>query len=90
MSKKLPESTCCATPRGGFRVEAVVSVDERGQMVLPKDVRERIGVRAGEKLALVTWEKDGEVCCMSLIRTEALAGMVRALLGPMVGELAKV
>jgi hypothetical protein len=35
----------------------------------------------------MTWEKDGEVCCMSLVRTRALTGMVKDFLGPMMGEL---
>jgi antitoxin PrlF len=75
---------CCG---GGFQVEAVITVDERGQMVLPKDVRARAGLEPGEKLALLTWEKDGEVCCMSLVRTKHLTGMVRDFLGPMMSEI---
>lgn len=67
---------------GTCRVEAVVGVDERGQMVLPKDVRERLGVGAGEKLALVSWERDGRTFCLSLMRVTDLAGPVREVLGP--------
>ncbi len=67
--------TCC-------RVESVVSVDERGQMVLPKDVRDKAGIRPGEKLALVLWEKDGEICCMVLMRTQVLSAKVKEMLGP--------
>ena len=37
------------------RVEAVVNVDARGQMVLPKEVREKAGIKADQKLAVVTW-----------------------------------
>lgn len=77
-------NSCCS---GAFQVDAVITVDERGQMVLPKDVRARAGLEPGEKLALMTWEKDGEVCCMSLVRTKALSGMVRDFLGPMMSEL---
>lgn len=72
------DSVCC-------RVESILTVDERGQMVLPKEVRERLGIRAGEKLALVLLEKGGEVCCMALVRTQALSGIVRELLRPLVG-----
>jgi AbrB family looped-hinge helix DNA binding protein len=38
----------------GYKVEAVLSVDERGQMVLPKDVREKAGINTGSKLALIS------------------------------------
>ncbi len=72
--------SCC-------KVEAILSVDERGQMVLPKDVRHRAGIRPGEKLALVLWEKQGEVCCMVLLRTQALSGPVREMLGPLVEDV---
>jgi len=65
-------------------VEAVLSVDERGQMVLPKDVREKAGVRPGDKLALISWERDGEVCCLALMKTDRLSGMVKQVLGPLV------
>ena len=78
--------TCCSTS-GGFRVDAVISVDERGQMVLPKDLRARAGIKAGDKLALISWEKDGQVCCMSLVKTDALADMLKDFLGPMMQDM---
>lgn len=76
----MPVSGCC-------RVESVVSVDERGQMVLPKDIRQKAGIRAGDKLALIGWEDKGELCCISLIKAEQLGDMVKRLLGPMMREL---
>ena len=56
-------------------------------MVLPKDLRERAGIKPGDKLALISWEKDGEVCCMSLVKTSAFQDMVKGLLGPMMQEM---
>jgi antitoxin PrlF len=73
-------------PGTGCRVEAVLGVDERGQMVLPKDVRERAGIRTGDKLALISWEKDGSVCCLALMKVENLSGMVRSVLDPLVRD----
>lgn len=64
------------------RVESLVSVDERGQMVLPKDIRERAGIRSGDKLALATWQGEGGVCCIFLMKTEMLSGLLRSVLGP--------
>jgi len=52
--------------------------------VLPKDVREKAGVRPGDKLALISWERDGEVCCLALMKTDRLSGMVKQVLGPLV------
>jgi AbrB family looped-hinge helix DNA binding protein len=91
MSKK-EDITTSSFPMTGSgmeccRVESVVSVDERGQMVLPKDIRERAGIRAGDKLALIVWEREGQVCCISMVKADALAGMVRNLLGPMMRDV---
>lgn len=81
---------CCESMAGnGFKVDSIVSVDDRGQMVLPKEVRDRANIHPGDKLALVSWEKDGEVCCLALIKTDEIAGMVKDLLGPMMKEIAK-
>ena len=60
-----------------YRVESIVTVDERGQMVLPKDIREKAGIKAGDKLALVTLEKNGKVCCIHLMKADELAGKAR-------------
>ena len=74
--------SCC-------KVESIVGVDERGQMVLPKDIRERAKIRAGDKLAVVSMEKDGKICCISLIKIEELEGMVKSVLGPVMDEVFK-
>ena len=70
-----------------MKVESVVSVDERGQMVIPKEIREKAGISAGDKLALATFEKDGEVCCISLIKVDSLSEMVKEMLGPFMKEV---
>lgn len=69
------------------KVESIVSVDERGQMVLPKDLREKAHIKAGDKLAITSWEKDGEVCCITLIKVENLVEMVKGRLGPVLKEI---
>jgi len=77
-----PAVGCC-------RIEGLVAVDDRGQMVLPKEVRSRAGIKAGDKLALVAWESQGEPCCLVLIKAERLTAMVQSLLGPLVSGLTK-
>ncbi len=78
IKKKIGESCC--------RVESVISVDNRGQMVLPKEIRDRANIRDGDKLAVLSWEKDGKICCISLIKADNFEGMVKGLLGPMMKE----
>ena len=83
------KGACCASGKeetaGGCRVEALISVDERGQTVLPKELRERNNIKAGDKFAVVSWEKDGELCCLTLIKADNLAESIRAFLGPLMG-----
>ncbi len=90
MAKKKNAKTEACAPGCGpccCRVESVVPVDERGQMVLPKDLREKAGIRAGDKLALVSWEKDGRVCCLFLMKEQELAATVKGILGPMLNDM---
>jgi AbrB family looped-hinge helix DNA binding protein len=39
-------------------------------MVLPKEIRDKANIRPGDKLTLVSWEKDGKICCINLIKAE--------------------
>jgi antitoxin PrlF len=79
-SNNMPMGQCC-------KVESVISIDDRGQMVLPKEIRDKAKIHAGDKLAVVSWEKDGEVCCISLIKVSDLAEMVKDMLGPVMSEI---
>ncbi|RXE57347.1 hypothetical protein ABH15_04450 [Methanoculleus taiwanensis] len=69
-------------------IEAVVSVDARGQMVLPKDIRERAKIAPGDRLAVVFWENEGDVCCITLIKADHFNRMVTNLLAPMMEDIA--
>lgn len=83
MAKNKNQAGCTAMTdaSGSYRVESIITIDGRGQMVLPKETRIKAGIQAGDKLAVVTWIKGGKVCCISLIKAEALAEMVKGLLG---------
>jgi AbrB family looped-hinge helix DNA binding protein len=70
-------------------VESIVAVDERGQMVLPKELREKAKIRPGDKMALISLEKNGRICCLSLIKAEELEAMVKSMLGPVMDEVFK-
>jgi len=76
------ESGCC-------RVEALVSVDERGQVVLPKGLREKAGIKAGDKLAVASWNCGNKMYCLFVLKAEDLAGMVKGMLGPVISEITK-
>ncbi|MBM4307438.1 MAG: AbrB/MazE/SpoVT family DNA-binding domain-containing protein [Deltaproteobacteria bacterium] len=90
MPKKSEKGSFCGPIGKGVsccKVESIISVDERGQMVLPKDLRDRANIRPGDKLALVSLDKDGEICCFYLIKSEQLGERVKDFLGPMMKEI---
>jgi len=86
---KEKDASCDCTP-GCCKVEAIVSVDERGQMVLPKDVREKADIHSGDKLAVVIMRGENDTtCCLSLVKIEAFTNMVKNMLGPVMDEVLK-
>lgn len=91
VNRKEKGVSCCSNGEAlsSCKVESILSVDERGQMVLPKEVREKAGIGPGDKLALISWEKEGKICCLSMIKVEDLTGMVKSVLGPLMSEIIK-
>lgn len=76
------ETACC-------KVDAIVNIDSKGQVVLPKDVREKMKLKPNDKLALISYERDGETCCVLIIKAEELGNSVSKTLGPMFKNMTK-
>jgi antitoxin PrlF len=72
--------------QGCCKIEAVVTMDTKGQIVLPKNLRERAKLESGAKLAIAVLEREGVVCCFVMVRAEALGGTVKNMLGTMFQE----
>ena len=90
MAGKVEKTVCgpqAGKEMGCCSVEAVVSVDDRGQMVLPKEIRDRAGIRAGDKLAVIGFEQGERLCCISFIKVEELTGMVKPVMGPIMKDV---
>lgn len=89
MPMKHKEEKCCEpsneitvpNDNESYKVEAIVSVDERGQMVLPKDIREKFGLVPGDKLALVIMEREGKICCLQLLKAQSFSDPVKGMVG---------
>jgi AbrB family looped-hinge helix DNA binding protein len=81
------DKTQCNFSKGtGCKVESIMTIDDRGQMVLPKDVRERADIKSGEKLALISWEKEGSICCLAIMKAENLSALVKDVLEPLIHD----
>lgn len=76
------EQGCCT-------VDAVVTLDSKGQIVLPKGLRERAKLKPDDKLALIGCEREGEFCCIMMIKAEDLGKTVKVMLGPTLKEIFK-
>ena len=70
-----------------LKVQALVGVDDRGQMVLPKEIREKAGIQGSDKLALTTIERDGRICCILLTKSDELVQAVQSTLGTAARDL---
>ncbi len=71
------------------RVEALITIDERGQAVLPKDLREKAGIKAGDKFVVISGESEEKVCCLFLVKANDFADTIKTILGPMMKEILK-
>jgi AbrB family looped-hinge helix DNA binding protein len=89
MSKSEDES-CCGPdgkPTGFCNLEALVNVDDRGQILLPKELRAKAKISPGDKLAVVTCENDGEVSVIALIKSNNISGMINEFIKPRLGNI---
>jgi AbrB family looped-hinge helix DNA binding protein len=64
------------------KIDAIVTMDTKGQIVLPKDLRERAKLKPNDKLAIVGFERDGEICCFVMLKADALGSSIKNMLGP--------
>ena len=71
------------------RIDAVITMDAKGQIVLPKELREKANIKPNEKIAVVACEKDGEVCCIMMVKAEKLVSAVTKTLGPLLKSVTK-
>jgi AbrB family looped-hinge helix DNA binding protein len=80
----MEQKQSCCTPSTAecCKVESVVTIDERGQMILPKDLREKAGLVAGDKLVIATSMKDGKLGFLMMFRANDFAEMVKGVVGP--------
>ena len=74
------------TNRECCKINAIVTVDAKGQIVLPKDLREKAGIKPNDKLAVIGMEREQAICCIVLMKADALGDTVKCMLGPIFNE----
>ena len=68
-------------------IEAIVSCDDRGQIVLPKDLRKKMSIAAGDKLAVVSCKSGDQICCLTIFKANELTKQVKSFLGPLMKDI---
>ena len=90
MNQNKDQKINCGPPNigsGCCKVESVVTVDSKGQILLPKDLREKANINAGDKLVVINLQSQGEPCCLTLIKADRLGDMVKNFLGPVMKDI---
>jgi len=93
MSKKEKdesEEPCCPSSDEGLaccHVEGIAKVDGKGQIVLPKSLRDSMNIEEGDKLVVVGMRDDGELNSISLFKANRFDNMVKILLKPVMEEI---
>jgi len=81
-ANKSSSAQCC-------EVEAIVSFDDRGQLVIPKELRKKFKLKAGEKFAMVSCINDEGLCCFTLVKTAQINNIIGQTLSPMLNSIGK-
>ncbi len=83
-SQKNTEPCCSASTKdfGCCHIEGVVHVDSRGQIVLPKGLRDKMNINEGDRLIVVGMREKGELTSISLMKADKMDNMVRIALKP--------
>jgi len=69
------------------QVDALITIDGRGQIVLPKDVREKADIKEGDKFVVISHKSGGKGCCLFLVKADFFSETLKSTLGPMVKDI---
>ena len=75
-----PGSCGCTTKpeENAHTLFAVTKIDDRGQVVIPKDIRDSLGWSKNEKIAIITRKNpEGKSCCVMLVHVDSLADYIK-------------
>ena len=95
MSKKIEmkitenktSNTCCNDGTIGepcCHIEGVVQVDAKGQIYLPKSLRELMDIKTNDKLTVVIMRSGGKASSISLFKAERLDNEIKKMILPFI------
>ncbi len=92
MNQEKKVEPCCNSEKEGLaccHVEGIVTVDSRGQIVLPKSLRDKMGIEQGNRLVVIAMKDKGVIKSISLMKADAVDNMVKIVLKPTMEEIIK-
>ena len=73
--KECCNKECC-------KIDAVVTVDAKGQIVLTEEIRTKAKIKPNDKLAVINFQRGNYVCRIVMLKVNDLENTVKDLLGP--------
>ncbi len=91
MSKKDEEKVCCdpKSLTSCCKVEAVVTVDNKGQILLPKELRNSANLNTNDKMIAISLLANTESPIIVLVKADMLGDIIKNFLGPALSDLFK-
>ena len=89
-SNEKTQQDCCQSSRedlGCCHVEGVVQVDKKGQIVLPKSLRDEMGIQEKDKLIVIGMREKGKITSISMIKANIMDNMIKIKLKPVMKEI---
>lgn len=72
-------------PKASEHLMGSTVVGERGQVVIPKDIREHTRLKAGDKLMVIV-HKNGPIMLLSLVQMQSMIREMSAHMSEMLGK----
>ena len=85
MNQEEKVEPCCSSGQEGLdccHIEGIVTIDKRGQIVLPKSLRDSMGISPGSRLIVIAMKDKGIITSISLMKADSVDNMVKEILKP--------
>lgn len=92
MNQEKDVEPCCNSEQEGLsccHVEGIVTVDSRGQIVLPKNLRDKMEIDQGDRLMVIAMKDKGRITSISLMKADTVDNMVKIILKPTMEQIVK-
>lgn len=87
VNKTSEENSCCDPMSNCCKVESIVTVSSKGQIVLSPGIRESMNLKEGDKLVSILMNANSGSPMVVLMKADNFGGIVRNFLGPIMKDI---